>query len=284
VAYRENYPEGDLIGLSINAQGITSPVQDPITGNVTNRVDEITEAVSCDLVTKAGAKGKVLLKALTEGLKEAVRKIRESKGEIKMEAKQKEAIMKTCEALAEIDKKIKEGAVDGVSDALAGIMQTLQDLTNEEKAEKPAEEGEVKPGEEKPVEEKPVEEGKGDAVVGDKPADKVAGDVEKVTESLKKENSELKSKLAILEGEKKLALSKGLAEKKLKEAHFPAGTYEHLVEVLVGKDEKYMDKVIKSHKALLENLTGIKTGGNAEKIIEGVSGQAKNPFANIPLK
>ena len=98
--YQERYKDKDFIGFSINASGDSKDmdaedlleeapesarekIQEAIAmGNETIRVvTEITDCVSCDLVTKAGAGGRVL-KILEED-KVAKRKIREADGEEK---------------------------------------------------------------------------------------------------------------------------------------------------------------------------------------------------------
>jgi hypothetical protein len=57
--YAEKYPNADgYVGFSINAHGASHPGE--IQGQQFNIVDRITEAVSTDMVTRAGARGKLI--------------------------------------------------------------------------------------------------------------------------------------------------------------------------------------------------------------------------------
>ena len=66
---KERNPQGpDLVGLSINATGVTTPME--VGDEDWNAVTEFVEAKSCDLVTQAGAGGKIV--ALKEALRRAL--------------------------------------------------------------------------------------------------------------------------------------------------------------------------------------------------------------------
>jgi len=56
--YSKKYPGESYVGLSINAYGVGAPIDRD--GEQWNQVDEITEVVSVDTVTRAGAKGRIL--------------------------------------------------------------------------------------------------------------------------------------------------------------------------------------------------------------------------------
>jgi len=69
---KQRDPTGpDLIGLSINATGITEPMD--VGGEEWNAVTEFVEAKSVDIVTQAGAGGRILARALKEGMRQSVR-------------------------------------------------------------------------------------------------------------------------------------------------------------------------------------------------------------------
>ena len=111
VTYAEKYPDKDFIGLSINAggdaeeKGIDEAVSTAPDGakpklaeakekgvEKVNWVSRITEAVSCDLVTEAGAGGRVLAMLETDKTnketKDMAKKVKESENEKKVEGKE----------------------------------------------------------------------------------------------------------------------------------------------------------------------------------------------------
>jgi hypothetical protein len=111
VEYAQKYPDKDLVGLSINASGPAEPMPlEDLMSNVdipkyalpklaeakdkgvTNVrvVNQLTEAMSCDLVTRAGAGGRVL--EMLEKEMNKMSKKEEKKEEKEMEKKEAEGV------------------------------------------------------------------------------------------------------------------------------------------------------------------------------------------------
>lgn len=98
VEYAERYPDKDFVGLSINAGGDAIPtqisdlLQQPLSQDIlpklqealaqgiteVNLVTQFTEAVSCDLVTEAGAKGKIMQMLESKGVTMPTKKTKEN--------------------------------------------------------------------------------------------------------------------------------------------------------------------------------------------------------------
>lgn len=133
VIYAQKYPDKDFVGLSINASGdatemaIDKLTEQGVPASVLAKLEEfkeqgnqivklvtvIAEAVSCDLVTEAGAGGKIL--SLLEGdLKMAKKTVKESKEMEKKEMEKKEAGGEMDAPSS--DKTSADGAGDGATD------------------------------------------------------------------------------------------------------------------------------------------------------------------------
>ncbi len=87
--YAAQFDGRPYIGFSINAAGVGSPAT--IDGQDYNRVDRITEVISVDLVTRAGAGGKLLQLKESNRMKKAARSAAKTKLTASMKAALKEA-------------------------------------------------------------------------------------------------------------------------------------------------------------------------------------------------
>lgn len=135
VKYSEKYPDKDFVGLSINASGDAKPVAiDQLIESATsevvksklikakesgidqlNVVNQIDDAVSCDLVTEAGAGGRI--KELMEGVKSMDSKEKEME---KKETDQKEATVPPVQD--------GEASADGEHDDAAADIELIKKM------------------------------------------------------------------------------------------------------------------------------------------------------------
>lgn len=129
VNYSEQYPDKDFVGLSINASGDAQPVSvDVLLESATNdeikakllkakesgitemnNVDQFDDAVSCDLVTEAGAGGRI--KELMEGNKNMTKEEMKAKADAESKAK------KEADEKAVVEAKEKEAGSAVPTDA-----------------------------------------------------------------------------------------------------------------------------------------------------------------------
>jgi hypothetical protein len=129
VMYSKKYPDKDFVGLSINASGDANPlpsdtflsqiqvpdsarpkIQDAIDSGLTEIkvVSNISDAVSCDLVTEAGAKGRLL-----KMLEAEMGKKKEDKATKESEMKHSEYEAKKEDAGPPSDSAGKSGPIEG---------------------------------------------------------------------------------------------------------------------------------------------------------------------------
>ena len=267
INFQKLYPDKDLVGVSINADGVTHPGEGE-DEDIIHYVDEITEVFSSDVVTKAGAGGRI-----GAGLKESVKQYLEAKGKNLKEAGaiMKKALKKMASEMEALKAKKEAGEVDdkAYGTAMDEIVAQLNKLADEAPETEDEGEGEKKEGEGEG--EKKEEEG--EAPPAD---DKKDEKDEKVKEALRDENLMLKTKIKLME-------SKELVGRLLKESKLPAGTYDDLKEVLIGKDEKYCKKLIEARREFISNMLKAKVVGNGEVIVE--SGKKESTaFDGLPKK
>lgn len=93
---------GDLVGLSINATGITTPTD--VGGEEWHAVSQFVEAKSCDLVTQAGAGGRIV--ELKESMKRALQEGRMTAVQVKdvIDALKKMNDTKLSSQISELEK------------------------------------------------------------------------------------------------------------------------------------------------------------------------------------
>lgn len=255
VDYAKRFPDQEFIGLSINASGDASEsevekvlsdapeackpkvLEAKQNGIKTVRlVNIINEAVSCDLVTSAGAGGKVLsflernkemqdeqqphadeqqdIELIKKMIKDALG-TQAPEGEEVTEAQAQEA-----QAMEKVAMQAYEGAMEcGMKqdEAVQFAKQTAQ--VAKHMAQKQAKQTEGAPAPEPKDEEKSKE---GEAEAESKEAAEVEGtEAHKQLESLKAENLALKGKLAFIENEKKKMEVQKYVETKLAESKLP---------------------------------------------------------------
>lgn len=289
IDFAKKFPEKDYIGISINAQGSTHEEQGP-DGAPANFVDMIEAIVSADLVTQAGAGGKI------DGLKEAVALLESARGT--GGTHMKKALEAVAAVLAEARKKMKEedaadkkygGALDQVMEELKKIVAAHGTKEEGEAAAVCPHCGKALMGEEEGGSAGAHAEPDGD----ESPAGKMGEEDEmKAAEKKYREGKLTPSEKMLFEAavaaqaKASLIESKALMEKKISESGLPAKAVEDLRLTLIGKSAKEMDTLIAARKSLMEAVfenrgTGAGAGAGhepASKLKESLAG------AGVPLK
>ena len=276
LAFAKLFPDKDLVGISINANGVTHQEQDE-QQQITHYVDEITEVNSSDMVTRAGAGGKI-----GADIREAVAAVTQAKAKHHPEVKKlmKKALEKIAGELEAIKANCEGGKVEAAAlpDVINELIEQLKQLadqapegtdTADEEAKKKAAEAEAK--------------AKADAAAAAAAAPAATSPADQ------KESAALKAvtdENILLKETLKLRDSAAMVEKLLKESHLPAGTYDGLRLVLIGKDEAYAKKLIEAKKQEIAAVLGLKAKatGNGEMVFtEGTSGKTTaGIFDGIP--
>ena len=240
LAYAKLFPDKDLVGISINANGVTHPEQSE-DQQITHYVDEITEVNSSDVVTKAGAGGKI-----GAGIREAIAAVTLAKAKNKPEVKtlMKKALEKIATEMEALSAKCESGEVEtaALPEVINAIIAQLKQLADQstddgtddgldEEAKKAADAAAAAPA----------------AAVPAAGAQKESAALKALTD----ENIALKESI-------KLRDSAAMVEKLLKESHLPAGTYDGLRMILIGKDEGYCKKMIEAKHKEIASLLGLK--------------------------
>ena len=162
VNYAQKYPDKDLVGISINADGKSH--KEELDGEQWNFVTAIAEAVSADIVTRPAAGGKFLkmmeqkadqkAKEKTKEVKrmEACKACEKMKAAIGDVAKQVEGLKKASEA-GDGEDDYKKGLAE-LSDKIAGLLKSDEDESENESEDEsedeafPAKKDDAKDGEE----------------------------------------------------------------------------------------------------------------------------------------
>ncbi len=293
VQFKKKYPDKEFVGLSINAGGDAEPMDIEKfmqEGNITPSakpkleqaikdglaqvkvVKSIDSAVSCDLVTEAGAKGKVLELLEANKMKDKKAKEAEEKKEaLKKEAEKKEADDKAAGAAAghddeEKDKGLimdqlkKHGLVKDGEEADEAMHQAAHKMhqaykaaghKGEEAASRAVEAmkcaaaaagaDKADDGDEDDKAKKEAEEKEHKEAADKEEADKKEAEEKKEHKEsssilkLKGENAQLKERLALVETEKYL-------DKKLQESRLPMAVTKKFRESVKAKSTKDVDE------------------------------------------
>jgi hypothetical protein len=242
IEYKKKYPQSDYIGISINGDGEGFEMDyDEIKGETIHAITKLTNAVSADIVTEAGAKGRILteskkltktrrgkmfeaFKKLFRGLESNDTKLAEEavKDMLQEEKKEEGADKELAKHVAACKKEMKkeEGESEEKFEARV-IAAAKKEMEKAEKKEESADKKHEEPdGDEKEKKEK--EEKKEEA--------------SEAFAKLKKENEELKKEIEALkkEGEKKEADAKKSAEESAKIK----------IQLVAKKRDELIDKVL----------------------------------------
>ena len=256
VKYAQQYPEKDLVGISINADGQTK--EGEIDGETWNMVSKITEVFSADIVTRPAAGGRFIKMMEQE---QAMRKKSIVKGEVKKMGEEFKKALDGVKAMCgEARKKMGEEEADGdYAKGLDGLSAKIDELLGLEKAE--AGEEEVKP-EEKP-EEKPVEKKEEEAKEEEVEDEAEEEAKKKATESEKVKT--LEERVALLEAREALIKESALMDKLLESSKLPRKATQFLRPILKGLDEKSMAKKVDEFRESLKDVLESKPEGVAQK-------------------
>jgi len=260
--YSDKFPSQDYIGISINADGVTSPVDKE--DGTWHDVQDITRVVSADIVTQPAAGGKPLREAVP-ALRESVKAILES-GATKggTVEKHKEALMKASEALKTMRAAVAKDpahdkaygpALDEVSGHLDALHKALGDEPKKDEPKK--EESEMAKPAEKDGQLEPVKATEEEAYAAES-ARFASG---KMTEGEKHLFERWQGERMV----RKAAADKVVVDKKLAESGIPAQFHDELRILMTGKTEKQMDVFVASRKALLESVTAARVPGAGGK-------------------
>ncbi|TAM90626.1 hypothetical protein EPN42_05645 [bacterium] len=264
--YAESNPEKPgYVGFSIAAAGVSHPQE--IDGKTYNVVDRITEAVSTDMVTRAGAGGKLLTLKEAMHMKETIaldeaRKIAESAASAvvkKLKETDKKRIKDALEAVGveltpeqdeALDKElgvVDGGAIDKAIDQATGNedeaddeeSDTMEDILGDDDGDGDGENGDADEddGEDNDDEDEPVEARRKESTK---------------LQALMRENARLKEQNHKLAARESLRTAKSKAAKICESLKVPARARAYVMaELLECKDEKAMSE---RAKALLEGI------------------------------
>lgn len=277
VNYAKEYPDKDLVGISINASGVTEKNQESADPLI-NYVQEITDVFSSDVVTKPGAGGRI-----GAGLRESVAKYLKAKADKLQEAGKfmKKALEKAIEEIGNLKTKMEAGEVDAgaapkVIDEIINNLKALVDGAGEENEEATGDDA-ADAADKKDGKELDGDEGK--AVAEAKAKKEAATGTDSEKEALRERATVAEGKIALME-------SATLVETMLRESHLPAGTYNDLKKVLIGKDKKYIKEMIEARKEFLSTILKTKVDGNGEMHVSesGAGKTAASVYDGLPMK
>lgn len=285
VGYSEKYPDKDFVGLSINAGGISEPLpideamkgaSDSVAAKLNeakaqgvesvNWVKRFTEAVSCDLVTEAGAGGRLLAMMESNSTKESqemekdkqeaiadpqaghsdaaqdMELIKKMLAEYLGEGDQSEETMKAADEAMKCAMEMGMPQQEAYESA-GKMMKMAKHMSAKKEAAKVEPKADEPKAEEEPKEE-PKEEAKAEAVEPKESAALI---------TLKGENAALKEKLLGLE-------ILGHLDTVLKESHLPMVTTKAFREAL-GDKPKSKEEIDTKFKLFRE---GLKAAGEGD--------------------
>ena len=298
IEHNKRFPNKSLSGISINADGDTSPRTRGNLGEV-NDVTKITSAFSADIVTKPARQGGFL--KLVEGASGA-NPFNYSKGHG----------MVTQDQLLEAAKKLEEAQKTGEVDpalllSIAALLKEAkgdttapsdddgdEPMTPEEKAAKKKKDAEdAKDGgmddmneAEKAKAEKAKKEaadkGKGNLLESESDAEIKAKYPSLYAAALREankntddsddsENKRLRAKNAELEAGRDLRESSDAAKKLLRESKLPEGALQRTLSMMIGHTEPEMKNILANEERFVESL-----GYKHDKRVEGNNGRSDN--------
>ena len=281
VNYAKEYPDKDLVGISINASGVTEKNQESADPLI-NYVQEITDVFSSDVVTKPGAGGRI-----GAGLRESVAKYLKAKAEKLQEAGKfmKKALEKAIEEIGNLKTKMEAGEVDAgaapkVIDEIINNLKALVDGAGDDNEEATGDDAADA------ADKKDGKEPDGDEAVKEEAKEAAAKAKKEAAAGTDTEKEALRERATIAEGKIALMESSALVEKMLRESHLPAGTYNDLKKVLIGKDKNYIKEMIEARKEFLSTLLKTKVDGNGEMHVSesGAGKPAAGIFTGLPMK
>ena len=157
----------------------------------------------------------------------------------------KEVLEKAITEMTEAKTKFSSGEAnsDGASSIIEEIIQMLQKLIAGASEEEKREKEEEKTDDNDNQDNKDEDDNDDDSPMAEEVKEVIAKLPIKDKHLIEKAIKEATDKAKIVEAEKNLLVSEKLVDKLLKESHLPAGTYNDLKEVLIGKTEKYCKKI-----------------------------------------
>ena len=299
IDYNKKFPDKVYVGISINADGDTSPNERD--GQQVNDVTSITEAFSADMVTKPARGGKFL--QLVESVQGAHKgalvstKIIDAATQLEKLAEGQEVDPKT---LLELAKTIREaqGDVDdlskkGSSDNKVGLNQMSEakkskaktdnfDMMNEADQSKwMTDNADDNDGDEADAAKK-QKEAAALLAQGNLTEAQVKALFPTIYAAALKESSSvgndelstLRRRNAEFEAADRLRESHALAKTKLLESKIPAGAVAHAISNMLGKTSDEMDNYIKAQESFMESMGDNKRSagyGGAIRLIESGS-------------
>ena len=290
IEYNKKFPDKVYVGISINADGDTSPNERD--GQQVNDVTSITEAFSADMVTKPARGGKFL--QLVESVQGAHKgatvtsKIIDAATQLEKLAEGQEVDPKT---LLELAKTIREAQGDvndlskkGSSNNKVGTGQMSEAMKGKAKA---ANFDMMNEADQSKWMTDNADDNDGDEVAATaKKKEAAATLLGSLTESQIKELfptiysaaltetsaqgsdelSKLRRRNAELEAADKLRESHALAVSKLRESKIPEGAFAHSLSTMLGKSSGEMDQYIKAQESFMESM------GDNKRSAGGTSG------------
>lgn len=259
--FAERYADKDLVGLSINAYGVSH--QEEVLGKAANVVDAFVDVGSVDMVTQAGAGGGFRLR---ESIKSILAPARESEGGVPM----KDTLAKHGQALAQLHGSIKANPEHekAYGPAMEELMKSHSALTNEYEGM-----------------------GGGGAPEAGADAADAAGD-DSVEEAFKKEDARFKAgKMSEAEAnvfklilrqrtEQAIKENARMVAASIKESGIPEAYAGDLAAVCAGKSEADVKKIVETRKALVAPILSGKAVGAGAGSGEG-SGKKSELGAKI---
>ena len=193
----------------------------------------------------------------------------------------KDALEKAIGEMETLKGKMEAGEVDpgAAPKAIDEIINSLKALMSGD--------GETEDGEEEAEKAAAAAAKDGKEPDGDEaPAAVEAEAIKKEAAAVKTENEKLIERAEVAEQKIKLYESKELVNNMLRESHLPAGTYDDLKKILIGKDKNYIKEMIEARKNFLSSFLKAKVDGNGEiHIAESKGGKpAASIYDGMPMK
>jgi hypothetical protein len=293
VSYSKKFADKDYVGISINAWGASHEVE--MQGVKYNVVDDLTEVQSADIVTKAGAGGRILGIGLREAIKALMREGNPKGGTQPM----KDMLLKHAEGLKGLHEEISKTPDHAklYGPALEELMKHHEAIRKtHEEAEKAREEAAKKAGEEA-GKAKPKE----DVHVTIPPGSDVAkpGDEGLTAESFKslaakyKDGKLTETEKVLFEtllqerAARQIKEHVDMVEKHLTESGLPELYRDDLRVLCAGRGEAEVKKLVEGRESLVSTITGNRASGAGAGAGKG-SAEAKTMDAmvkaGVPMK
>jgi hypothetical protein len=278
--YLKKYPDKPgYVGFSINAAGVSEPQE--IEGKTYNVVTKIAEAVSTDMVTRAGARGRLLnlkevdtvatalnldkkaRRVIESIVGAAVKKVREADGDETMErAKAVE------EALTAAGVKLDDDQVKSLHKAL-GVKPKSADPPEEDEEEDDM--GIEGLGGDDELDEQPEDVEDPEDPDDDEQSVEGKREAAKRRDAIVAENTKLKETVSKLQAKEAVREARRVADKLVEEFKVPAAARSYVVSELLeveGGEKKMREKI----KAMVEFIGSVGSGVDGVPAREAASG------------